>query len=754
MVKRSRIVAFFLIIVLFASLIGTTTDSIVHRIKLGLDLQGGFEVLYDVQPVNKGDKITDDTLASTAEALDRRINTLGVSEPRIDIEEGNRIRVQLAGIEDQEQAREMLSTTAVLSFRDANDNKLLDGTDLVEGGAKQSYDQNGKPNVTLKLKDASTFAEATSKVLTQDNPVMVIWLDFEEGVDSYAEESKKENPKYISAPGVSKVINSSDVEISGNFTPEEAQDLANLLNAGALPVELKEVYSTSVGAQFGADALQTTVTAGIIGVLAVFLFLLIFYRLPGFVAVVTLSIYIFLILAVYDGLNAVLTLPGIAALLLGIGMAVDANIITYERIKEELRVGRSLQAAFKEGNKSSFITILDANLTTMIAAVVLFFLGTSSVKGFATMLIVSVLVSFITAVYASRLFLQLLVKSNKFNDKLSWFGVKKDEVKHIREGYDTLDLTTKFDKVDFVKHKNKFFALSAVLIVVGLILIAIFRLNLAIDFSSGTRLEIMAEQSLTVQEVSDELQKFNIETEDIVVSGDNDERAVARFKDVLDQDEVNEMKVYFHETYGSDPNISVVTPTVGKELVKNAIYALAIASVGIILYVSLRFEMRMAVAAIIALLHDVFFMIAIFSITRFEVDLNFVAAILTIIGYSVNDTIVTFDRIRDHMKRKKRIKEYSELVEIVNKSLRQVFTRSINTALTTLLPVLFLLLMGSEAIWNFSFAMTIGLIIGVYSSLYIAAQLWLIWKGKELKKKGVLTTYKEKKKYNTDDAVL
>src|SRR5690606_19086873 len=225
------------------------------------------------------------------------------------------------------------------------------------------------------------------------------------------------------------------------------------------------------------------------------------------------------------------------------------------------------------------------------------------------------------------------------------------------------------------------------------------------------------------------------------------------YKGTLTKDQVNEMKDYFSEKYGTELSISVVTPTVGKDLVRNAIISVILASVGIILYVTLRFEMKMALGAIIALLHDAFFVVAFFSIFRLEVDLNFIAAVLTIIGYSVNDTIVTFDRIRELMRKRKRIREYRELEEIVNKSIRQVLNRSINTSLTTLFPVICLLLFGADAIWNFSFAMFIGLIAGVYSTLYIAAQLWLVWKGKELKKKGVIITYKEKKKY-TGDAVV
>ena len=491
-------------------------------------------------------------------------------------------------------------------------------------------------------------------------------------------------------------------------------------------------------------------TAGIIGILAIFIFLVGFYRLPGIIAVISLTVYTWLVLAVYGGLNAVLTLPGIAAFVLGIAISVDANIISYERLKEELRVGRSLQAAFKEANKTSFITIFDANITTLIAAVVLYVFGESSVKGFATMLIVTVLLSFITNVYLARFLLGLLVHSHLFDKKYRLFGVKKTEIHSIDEGLETTDLTTKFDKIDFVKHKNLYFTISSLLIVIGLACLFIFKFNLSIDFTSGTRIELLTNDSFTTEQVQEDLKQFDIQTSDIIISGENHDRAVARYKGVLDKDTLNEMKDYFHDTYGTEPNISVVTPTVGQEIVKNAIYSVIISLVGIIIYVAFRFEWRMGTAAVLALIHDAFFMMAIFSITRLEVDINFVAAVLTVIGFSINDTIVTFDRMRDHLVKRRRIRKYEELEDIVNKSLRQVFTRSINTSLSTLLPIVFLLLMGSEAIWNFSLAMFIGLFVGVYSSIFIAAQLWLVWKGKELKKKGVLITYKEKKRYSTD----
>jgi protein-export membrane protein SecD/preprotein translocase SecF subunit len=746
MVKRSRIVAFLLVVVLFGSLMGYTTKDILGNIKLGLDLQGGFEVLYEVSPAKKGQKIDKEAMLATAEALDNRVNVLGVSEPNIQIEGEDRIRVQLAGVEDQNKAREILSTEANLTFRDANDVLKMDGTDLAEGGAKQTFDENGKPSVSLKLTSAEKFRKVTEEIVAMaPNNQLAIWLDFEEGVDSFKTEVGKEGSKLISAPNVSQVFNQDTVSIVGNFTIEEASTLASLLNAGALPVNLDEVYSTSVGAKFGEQAMDKTVMAGIIGVLAVFLFMIFYYRFPGFIATITLTVFIFITVLIFDWLNVVLTLPGIAALILGVGMAVDANIITYERIREEIKIGRSIKSAYHAGNESSLATITDANLTTLLAGVVLFYFGTSSVKGFATSLIIGILVSFITNVYLSRWLLKLWVDSGIFNKKPEWFGVNKRDIKDISEGYDTLDLPTRFDRFDFVKARKKYFIISGVLFGIGLILLLVFRLNLGIDFTSGTRVEILAKEALTTEQVKSDFEKFDLHTDDIVISGEDKTIGVARFVGVFSKAEIAELKSYFNKEYGAEPNVSSVSPTVGKELAKNALIALIISSIGIILYVTIRFEMAMAVAAVIALLYATFFIIPIFSITRMEVDLTFIAALLTIVGYSINDTIVTFDRMRENMQKKRKLKTEEDIANVVNSSLRQTLGRSVNTVLMVTLTVIALLIFGSESIRGFSIALLVGLVVGVYSSIFIAAQLWVEWKNRELKKKGVIVTYKEKK---------
>ncbi|SCZ10288.1 MULTISPECIES: protein translocase subunit SecDF [unclassified Lysinibacillus] len=752
---KSRIVAFLLILVLFVAGISTTVNGVLKDIKLGLDLQGGFEVLYEVNELKDGQKITPEIVTATATALGNRVNAIGVSEPSIQVEGENRIRVQLAGVEDQESARKLLSTSANLTFRDVDDNLLLDGDDLKENGASASFDQQNRPIVSLKLKDAKKFADITSKIAAKPagQNLLVVWLDFEEGVDSYKAESQKAKPRYASAATVSQTLNTTDVMISGNFSVEETKNLSGILNAGALPVKLDEIYSTSVGAQFGDEALKSTIFAGIVGVVIIFLFMLFYYRLPGFISIITLGVFTFLVLVVFDWINAVLTLPGIAAIVLGIGMAVDANILAAERIREELRVGYSAKQAFQLGSKQSLSAIVDAQLTTLLAAGVLFFFGTSSVKGFATTLIISILLSFLTAVWGSRVLLGLLVNSGYFNNP-AWYGIAKSKQHSLDENIGALDLSTKFDRFDFVHNRKKFYTFSLAILVAGLVVLGVFRLNLGIDFSSGTRIQIEADQTLTKEAVEKYVDSIGFPSEDIVLSGEKSTSAVVRYKTDLSQADILKFQKETTEEYGHKPTVSTVSPTVGKELVKNAIKALSLAALGIIIYVAIRFEWRMGIGAIVSLLHDVFLIVAVFSFMRLEVDITFIAAVLTIVGYSINDTIVTFDRMRENLDRYDTINDREVLANIVNKSLRQTMGRSVNTVLTVIIVVVSLLIFGAPSIQNFSIALLIGLITGMYSSICIAAQIWYSLKIREMKKSDGKLHKKEKKQWGTDEPTV
>ncbi|MET3682517.1 SecD/SecF fusion protein [Alkalibacillus flavidus] len=750
MQRKGRIVAFFLIVIMLGTVIGTTATSITKDIPLGLDLQGGFEVLYEVEPLNEGDEVTDDMLDAVVESLYQRVDVLGVNEPSINIEGDNRIRVQLAGVSDQNEARELLSTTASISFRGVDDELYFDGSQLVEGSAAQDFGETNQPIVTLETKrqfedsEYENFRDVTEEVAAKPRGenLLVIWLDYEEG-DSFQEQRQSEDPKYLSAPAVEKPIPGNDVMIEGNFTIEEAQQLADLLNAGSLPADLNEVYSVSVGAQFGEQALDKTIFAGALGVLLILLYIIGYYRFPGIISAVTLSVYIYLILLVFNLINGVLTLPGIAALVLGVGMAVDANIITFERIKEELKAGKTLKSAYKAGNKRSLATILDANITTIIAATVLFIFGTSSVKGFATMLIISIILSFITAVYLTRLLLNLWVNSKALDNKPRLFGVKPNEIMDITKGEEVKPHV--FGKTfDFIKHRNKFFSISIALITAGAIFLMTAGLNLGIDFESGSRVQVLADDTLTTEQVEQDFDSLGLNPTQVVMAGDSNDMAMVRFDSVLGQDQIAELNNYFSEEYGNEPSVSTVTPKIGQELAMNAIYAVLYASIAIIIYVTFRFEMFFAITAILALLHDAFFILALFSIFQFEFDITIIAAILTIVGYSVNDTIVTYDRIRENLRLEQRVKSFKELASIVNKSLMQTLARSFNTVITVVFAAVMLFVFGAQAITYFSFALIVGLIAGTYSSLFLGSQLWLITRGRNIKEKPI--DYRKKKK--------
>ncbi|QDX00626.1 protein translocase subunit SecDF [Staphylococcus chromogenes] len=728
-----------------------TYKNVIKDVNLGLDLQGGFEVLYQVKPLSDGDKIDKTAVQSTAKTLERRVNVLGVSEPKIQVEDQNRIRVQLAGVKDQEQARKILSSQANLTIRDSEDKVKLTGKDLVQGSAKQEFKQNtNQPAVTFKLKDSDKFKKVTEEISKKPENVMVVWLDYQKG-DSYQKEKTKENPKYVSAASVDQPINSPNVEISGGFQGEkgvtEAKQIADLLNSGSLPVKLDEIYSTSVGAQFGQDALQKTIFASIIGISIIYLFMLFFYRLPGLIAVITLTTYVYLTLVAFNFISGVLTLPGLAALVLGVGMAVDANIIMYERIKDELRIGRNLKQAYKKANKSSFITILDANLTTVLAATVLFFFGESSVKGFATMLLLAILMSFVTAVFLTRILLSLIVYSNFFKKKLWWFGVKKSQIHNINEGKDVSELTTPYDRIDFMKLAKPLFALSGLIIAAGIIILFIFKLNLGIDFTAGTRIDAESNHALRQADVEKKMDSIGLKPDQLSIGGNNDTKASMQFKHDLSKEEVSKVKSTIKDEFGHEPTVNTVSPVIGQELAKNAMLAVLLASIGMIIYISLRFEWRMGISSIISLLHDAFMIIAVFSLFRLEVDITFIAAVLTIIGYSINDTIVTFDRVREMLRKVKVITKEEEIDYIVNSAIRQTLTRSINTVLTVVVVVVALLIFGASSIFNFSLALLIGLVSGVFSSIFIAVPLWGILKKRELRKSDnhKLVVYKRKR---------
>lgn len=723
--KRNSVIIRTLLLTALSVLICFVLNPVFKNLKYGLDLQGGFEILYQVTPLD-GSKMTKEKLTSTYHSMSRRIDSLGVSEPEIILEGNDKIRVRLAGVTNQEEARETLSTVASLTFRDTNDNLLMTSEVLESGGARLTTDSNGRPAVALSIAYVDTFYEVTNWVKDYEDNRIVIWLDFEEGTDSYAASQYTcgtESSHCLSAATVNQAF-ASDVIIQGNFTEEQAQNLVDLINSGSLPAKLTEVSSQTVGASFGEATLQKTLIAGIVGISLVALLLIFVYHFAGFISSVCILLYTLLVFAVFWLVGGVLTLPGIAALLLGIGMAVDANVLTYARIKEELQKGRSLESAFKNGSKASFTTILDANLTTLLVAIIMFIFGESSVKGFATMLIINIAVTMVTMVGITRMMMKGFVKTGYFDDKLNLFlHVKKKDLEK-----ETLEKKPK----NYLRMSKYFAIFSCVCILIGTVFFGVKGFHLGIDYQAGSDITLVSSNPISESSLDADLESLGL-TKVSYEAGDGE--VSLRVKDVLADDEIAEVTNYFTNKYQADVDIGVVSNIVAQELIKNAAISIALSLIGIILYVSFRFTFHFGLSSVLCLIHDALMMVAGILIFQVEVNSMFIVAILTIIGYSINNTIVVFDRIRENRKKKDSAKlKEGELEDLVNLSIGQTMSRSIYTSLTTLLPIIALMIFGSSGILTFNVAMVIGLIAGTYSSIFLAGYIYVKLEKRSAKK--------------------
>lgn len=703
---------------------------IFKNINYGLDLQGGFEVLYQIEPL-EGEELTSDMTYNTYKAILKRIDILGVSEPEISIEDDNKIRIALAGIENKDEAREVIGKAAVLSFRDSNDNLLMT-SEVLGGSAKLVSDKYGRPAVSLPIKDTQKFYEVTSMVKDMTNNIIVIWLDYDDG-DSYFNERDNcgslSASKCLSAARVESAF-SSDVIIQGSFTTEEAETLVELINSGSLPTKLTEISSRTVEATYGTSALNKTMMAGAIGLILVIITLVIVYHFSGYIAGVLLTLYTMLSFLVFYLIEGTLTLPGIAAMLLGIGMAVDSAIITFERIKDRIKMGKNLGEATIEGNKEALSSIIDANVTTIIVAIILFIFGQSSVKGFATMLIISITLTVIVMIFLAKLIVLLFVKTGFFDDKTNFFiGLNKKKIVPSKEVH------IPFKKINFLKISRIMLPVVLLVIVGGLMYTVIKKPNFAVDFTGGT--------SITVNTTSE----INLDNYTIIKRNKEKDSTNIVIKEILNKDEIKQLTSRLEDEYKCSSNIYVVSDMVKKQLIKNALIALAIATIGIIIYVSLRFKFTYALAGIIALLHDTIITIIFFGLLQIEIDSIFIAAILTVIGYSINDTIVTFDMIRQSYRKKKK-KGIEDLPNLVEDAVRLTFFRSLLTTFTTLLPVLSLIIFGSNEIFAFNLAILIGLIAGLFSSIFVSNSIWLF-----LEKQSLKRPEREKKETNEEEEV-
>ena len=721
--KKQKMSTLIVSIIVLVSIILLAMPTLLKNLKFGLDLQGGFEVLYQVESID-GKELTDNMLTSTYKTMLKRIDALGVSEPVISIE-GDKIRVQLAGVTDIESARKILSKAANLTFRDTKDNLLMNSNVLKAGGASISQDTKGRPAVGLSVSDTTEFYKVTKTVSQMEDNRIVIWLDYDEEKNKFETEQAKCGTSGSSCLSVATVSQgfASDVIIQGNFTTEEVSTLVDLINSGSLPTKLTEISSKTVDASFGSDSLSKTYTACIIGIVLIMLFMIAVYHFAGVIASVGILVYTFLTFGIFWLIGGVLTLPGIAAMLLGIGMAVDANIINFSRMKDEYRKRKDFKSAYKLGNTNSIGTILDANITTLIVAIILFIFGESTIKGFATMLIISIITTMIAMVVIVRFLLNRFVATGYFDNKLNLFlGITEKNI----------DKQNIFEKTHYVKKAKIFFGITCICILVGIGSLFMNNLNLGIEFKGGSSITIKSEDTLKESNIKDDLKKLGYTSTSMEFINDNTVNIV--IQNNLEQDDVIKTENYFNDKYHASTDIGVVSNIVKKELVKNAILSLIIALIGVIIYVSFRFKWSYAISGIIALLHDVFLVLTLFSLLKLEVSTIFIAAILSIIGYSINNTIVIFDRVKENIRNNK-VKNEEELKETVDLSIKQTFNRAIMTTITTIIPVVSLIVFGSHEILTFNLAFLFGLVFGTYSSMLLAPNVFVKLGKKNIGKK-------------------
>lgn len=703
--KKARItlacMALLLILLAYTSIfgIGKTGTGSARNITLGLDLSGGVSITYEA----KGDEDPSaEDMADTVYKLQQRVDGYS-TEAQVYQEGTDRINIEIPGVTDANAILEELGKPGSLEFRLSDGTIVLTGNQVAAAQAQSQQDQMGNREyvVELELTDEgkTAFAQATS-----ENIGSVIEIVYDDEV--------------ISAPVVEEAITEGTAYISGMASAEEAQNLASSIRIGSLSIELEEIRSNVVGAQLGEDAIRTSLIAGAIGMVLIMIFMIAVYALPGVVASISLLIYVGLTLVTLNAFDITLTLPGIAGIILTIGMAVDANVIIYARIREEIAEEKSVKEAIRTGFQKALSAILDGNITTLIASFVLNLMGTGSVKGFAQTLALGVVLSMFTALVISRLLVNAFYAIGFQDEK--YYGRAK-----------------KWKTINFVGKRRLFFAISILLICVGPAAMGISSaagrgaLNLSMDFMGGTSTSVTFGENLTIEQIDADVKPlFQEVTGDAEIQAQKvaDSNEVILKTRVLSLDEREEVSAALQETYGIEEksiHFETISSTVSGEMRRDAVTAVLIAGICMLIYIWFRFsDIRFAGSAVLALMHDVLVIFACYALVRIPVGNTFIACMLTIVGYSINATIVIFDRIRENTK----LMEKATLAEIVNASITQTLTRSIYTSFTTFISIAVLYVLGVASIKEFALPLIVGIVAGGYSSVCITGPLWYIMK--------------------------
>ena len=730
---NSKVLAIIIIILLVGSWVisftgvGKKFGNLNDHLKYGLDINGGVYVLLEADTKETGTELKA-IMDQTKSVLENRVNAMGVSEATVSIEGTNRIRVEMPGVEDAESAIKQIGRTAQLRFM-LPDGKLALNGDGVSDSQLATDTDNGGYKITIDFTSdgSNKFADATE--LAAANNIEVA-KDWKESVASNAIVIMLDD-EVISAPTVKEKINSRSCEITrpGGFSQTEASELSALIRGGALPANLVEVNSSVETATIGANALVLSAKAGVIGLAIVMLIMLVAFGALGLVADLALLLYVMIVLWGMAGMGAVLTLPGIAGIILSIGMAVDSNVIIFTRIREEISKGKSIRVAVDMGYHAALTTVIDAQTTTLIAAIVLYLIGTSSVKGFALTLMLGTVVSIITAVFVTQIFVNLMSESKTFGTN-KMFGVNEDGTPKIA--------WTK--KISFIKNRKIFYTISAVVIALGLVFTCIRGFNYGIDFTGGTMIQLNMGKEVNIEEVKDTIADYELDPTIVYAGEDNSEIVIKTIKDLKSADRTKVIKTLSDKYNLNDKSILASEefgPTVGKDLRRNAIKSIIIAGLCMLVYIRFRFKTwKFGLAAIAGLGHDILITLSLYAIFGFAINNPFVAGILTVVGYSINDTIVVFDRIRENTAFFK--KKQNE--ELIDTSINQTMGRSIMTSLTTLVVMVPLFIMATSELREFLIPLIIGVTTGTYSSIFLCSPLFY-----ELTRKESLSRYEEAK---------
>lgn len=747
--KKSRAVIYLILtVIITVSLgyiawmgIGEGKTGSARNIKQGLDLAGGVSITYkvvgDEEPSNED-------MSDTIYKLQKRVENYS-TEAQVYQEGNDRINIEIPGVSDANRILEELGQPGTLYFikatgSDGNPNYSLgvmeDGSiDYVLTKSLEEIQADGCIVLDGTMVASAQAATTTSDSGTKDKEYVVEIAFTKEGTQAFADATTEAYQKgetigiyydgrFVSVPNVISPITGGQGQITGMADFEEADSLASTIRIGGLKLELEELQSKVVGAQLGSEAISTSLKAGVIGFAIVCVVMIVVYYLPGLVASIALTLYVILTLLALNALNITLTLPGIAGIILSIGMAVDANVIIFARIREELAAGKTVQSAIKIGFDKAKSAILDGNITTLIAAVVLGVKGSGTVKGFATTLGLGIILSMFTALFITRIIMNAFYAVGCKNEKL--YG-KAKEIKTI----------------DFLSKKAVFFALSAIVIVGGLVFLGVNKantgniLNYSLEFMGGTSTTVTFPEDLSIEQIDQDVVPVvegitgdsNVQTQKI-----NDTTQVVIKTRTLSVSERENFVSKMQEEFGVEESgitAETISATVSGEMKMDAIIAIVIATICMLLYIWFRFtDIRFAASAVIALLHDVLVVLAFYAVAKTSVGNTFIACMLTIVGYSINSTIVIFDRIRENLV----IMKKEDTKEVVNASITQTLTRSIYSNLTTFIMVVVLFIMGVSSIRDFALPLMVGILCGAYSSVCLTGSMWYLMKMKFVKK--------------------